>query len=237
MAGAGVVGGDLAEDPVGEPGQHIAEHQRDEDRYPAEEAADADHDADRDQHGDQRYPLVLGPVDVRHDRRQVEADQQHHGAGDGRWQDGVDHLGSEEVDQDTDGQQDDSGDQDGAGDVLVVAALGADRGHTADEARRGAQVAGDLVLDDQQEADRGDAAHHDGQLWVQAHDQREDEGGAEHGDHVLRAEAHGAGPGQAFVGTDDRARWWCLAFVYDPPAQCHGRDCSHAVTPVTSTAG
>src|SRR3712207_7353894 len=50
---------------------------------------------------------------------------------------------------------------------------------------RSAQVAGYAVLDDQQEQDRRDAAHHDRQVRVQAHDQREDEGGAEHGHHVL----------------------------------------------------
>ncbi len=58
---------------------------------------------------------------------------------------------------------------------------------------------GYLALHDQQEDDRRDAAHHDREVGVETHDQREDEGRAEHGEHVLRTDPDGPGPGQALV--------------------------------------
>ena len=102
--------------------------------------------------------------------------------------------------------EDQAGDQDRAGDVGRVAALGPDRGDRGDERRRGADVARDAVLDDEQEQDRGDAGHQHGQVGVQAHDRREDERGPEHRDDVLGAEADHARRGQPLVGPHDLAR-------------------------------
>ena len=161
----------------------------------AEEAAQRQRGDDDERHRRQRHPLVLRPVDAGGDRGQVEADQHDHRAGDGRRQHLVDHLDAGEVDQQADEGEDDAGDQDRADDVGVESPpCGADRDDAADERGAGAQVAGHLPLHDEQEEDRRDPAHHDREVGVQAHDEREDEGRAEHGDDVLRTDADRARP-------------------------------------------
>ena len=125
---------------------------------------------------------------------EVEADQHDHRAGDRRRQHGVDDAGPEEVDRDTDQKQHQAAHQDGAGHGRGVTALCPNGCDTADERRAGAEVAGDLALDDQQEADRRDTAHHDRQLGVQSHEQREDEGCTEHRHDVLGTQTSGLGP-------------------------------------------
>ena len=52
------------------------------------------------------------------------------------------------------------------------------------------------VVDDQQEHDRADAGEHDRQVRVKTHHQREDEGRAEHRDDVLGAQTSGLAPAQ-----------------------------------------
>jgi hypothetical protein len=81
--------------------------------------------------------------------------------------------------------------------------LGADRGDGADEGCRRPEIGGDLSVDDEQEDDRRDAAHHDRELRVEPHEQREDEGRAEHRDDMLGAEPDGLAPAEALVGSDD----------------------------------
>src|SRR5680860_704201 len=99
------------------------------------------------------------------------------------------------------------------------ALLRVDRQRSADEGGAGAQVAGHLSLDDQKERDRGDAAHHDRTLRVEAHDDREDESCAEHGDYVLRPETDGPAPGQPLVGRNGGAGRWCPSAVNDLPGK------------------
>jgi hypothetical protein len=163
--------------------------------------------------------MVLRPVDARHHGREVEADQHDDGAGDDRRQHGVDQPAAEEVDDDPHDHQDYPGDEDGTGDVRGVPALGADGDDAADERRRRAEVARHLPLDDEQEADGRDPAHHDGELRVEPHDDREDEGRSEHRDHVLRAQTDGPGPGEPFVRADDGAGGRRLSIVDDAPAE------------------
>ena len=102
-----------------------------------------------------------------------------------------------------------------------VAALRADGGHAADERGAGAEIARHLALHDEQEEDRGDPAHHDRELRVQAHDEGEDEGGAEHRDDVLGAEADGAPPAQSLVGRDDLARGQGPSVAVELPTDGH----------------
>ena len=64
--------------------------------------------------------------------------------------------------------------------------------------------------------------HHDRQVRVQPHHQREHERRAEHRDDVLRAEARGAPPGEALVRSHDLAGRRGLAVVDDLPAERHG---------------
>ena len=191
--------GDLAADRVEQPGEQVAEDQAQQDGDAGPEAAQHQRADDDEGHRGRRDPLVLRPVDVGDDRGQVEPDQHDDRAGDGRRQDAVHHARAEEVDDQADERQDDAGDQDRADDVGRVAALRADRDDAADERGAGAQVARDLPVHDQQEDDRRDPAHHDREVRVQAHDDREDEGRAEHGDDVLRADADGARPRQPLV--------------------------------------
>ena len=219
LAGGRVEGGDRPEDPVEQPRQDVAEDQAEEHRDPPQEAAEADRHRHHRDHGEQRHPLVLGPVDVGHHRGQVEADQHHDRPGDHRRQHRVDDPRAGQLDEQAAQGQDHAGDQDGPGHLGRVAALGADGHHRADERRRGAQVARHLVLHDEQEADRGDAAHHDRELGVEAHHDREDEGRAEHRDHVLGAEADRPRPRQPLVGPDHRPRGRRLAVVDHAPAE------------------
>jgi hypothetical protein len=218
LAGCGVEGRDLAEDLVEDPGEDVPENQGKEDRDTADEPTEGHGADDREGHDQQRHPLVLRPVDVGDDRSQVEPDQHDDCTGDDRRQDAVQDARPEVVDEHAHQSQDEAGDQDRPGDLRRVAALGADRGDAADERGGRAEVAGDSALHDQQEADRGDAAHHDRELGVEPHDDREHEGGPEHRDHVLGTEACGPAPGQPLVRGDDvvRARG-ASALVQSPP--------------------
>ena len=197
-------------------------------------ASEADDD---ERHRGQGDPLVLRPVDAGGDRGQVEPDQHDHRAGDGRGQHLVHDADAGEVDEQADEGQDDAGDQDRADDVAGVTAVGADRDHATDEGGAGAQVAGHLALHDEQEEDRRDPAHHDREVRVQAHDQREDEGRAEHGDHVLRADADGARPGQPLVRGHRLAQRRGLAVPVELPAERHLSASLDVLRPTRSGAG
>src|SRR3712207_4304441 len=105
--------------------------------------------------------------------------------------------------------------------VAGLSAVGPDRGHAADEGGAGAQVARYPVLHNQQEDDRRDAAHHDREVRVQTHDEREDEGRPEHGHHVLRADPCRARPGEAFVGGDGLSERGRLAVPVELPPERH----------------
>ena len=213
--------GDRAEGEVGEPRDGVAEDQRQEDRDPGPEAGQQHRGDHHEGGGGQGDPLVLGPVDLRDDRGEVEADQHHDGAGDGGGQDGLEPAGAREVHGEPDQGEHDAGDHDRAGHVRGVAALQADRGDTGDERGAGAEVARHPIVDDQQEHDRGDAREEDREVGVEAHHDREDEGGAEHGDHVLGAEPDGARPAQPLHRADSLAGRRRLAVVDDLPLE-HG---------------
>ena len=204
---------------VEDPGQHVAEHQPEEDGDPAEEAAQAHRHQDDGRHHDQGDPLVLRPVDVGDDRREVEADQHHHGAGDDRRQHRVQTARAHEVDQHADRGEHHTGDEHGTGDVGGVATLGVDRRSAPDEGCRRTEIAGHLALHDEQEHDRRDPAHHDRQLGVESHQQREHERRAEHGDHVLGAQPSGTSPGEPLVRGHRLTRWWGPAPVHDCPSE------------------
>ena len=100
-----------------------------------------------------------------------------------------------------------------------VTALRADGDDAADERGGGAEVARHAAIDDQQEADRRDAAHHDRELGVETHDQREDERRAEHGHDVLCTEADRSRPGEPFVRADHIPRRGCLSAVDNAPTK------------------
>ena len=92
LAGAVVVGGDLAEDLVGRP-RRARSRRSGRGRCAMRPTKPAQrHRAARTTNGhrEQRDPLVLRPVDVGDDRRQVEADQHDDRAGDDRREDPVD---------------------------------------------------------------------------------------------------------------------------------------------------
>ena len=183
------------EDAVEEPGHQVAEDQRQEDRDARPEAREQHGGEHHERRGQQRDPLVLGPVDAGDDRRQVEADQHDDRAGDGGRQDLVDHAGNRRSGRARrPAASTMPADHDRAGDVGGVTALRADRRDAGDERGAGAEVAGHPVVADQQEQDRADSREHDGEVGVEPHHQREDEGGAEHGDHVLGAEPDGLAP-------------------------------------------
>jgi hypothetical protein len=93
------------------------------------------------------------------------------------------------VDDHTDDGEHHARHEDRPDDVGGVTAGRSDGEHTADERGARAQVAGHLPLHDEQEDDRRDAAHHDREVGVEPHDDREDECRAEHGDDVLGADA------------------------------------------------
>ena len=215
--------GDRAGGDVEQPGEQVAEDQAQEDGDAGPEAAQQQGGDDDEGHRGQRHPLVLRPVDAGHDRSQVEADQQHHGTGDRGRQDAVQEPDPGDVDEHTHQGQDDAGHQDRADDVAVVTAGRADGDHASDEGRAGAQVARHLPAHHEQEDDRRDAAHHDREVRVQAHDQGEDEGRPEHGDDVLRADAHGERPGEPLVGGHRLAQRRGLAVPVELPAERHDR--------------
>ena len=228
-AAAGQRGRDLAEGQVGEPGEDVAEDQAEEDRDPAEEAAQADGHQDHDGHRQHGDPGVGRHVGLRRHRGEVEPDQHDHGAGDHRRQHRVDDVRAEEVDDQAHEGQHHTGDEDRPGDVHGPALLGVDRGGTAHERGRRAEVARDLVLHDQQEADRGDAAHHDGEVRAEPHDDREHERRTEHRDHVLGTETDRATPREPLVGRHRRTGRRGLALVDDLPTKSH--DCLPAPAP------
>ncbi len=216
-------GVDGVEEPVADPREQVAEDQGQEDRDPGDEALGHDGHDDEEGGGDQGDPLVLGPVDLGHHRREVEADQHHHGAGHSRRQDLVDDAGPREVDQYADEGQHDAGDHDRAGDVgRVTGRVGpADRGDAGHERGAGAEVARHGIGHDQQEHDRADAREHDGEVGVEPHHQREHERGAEHRDHVLGPDTHGLGPRESLVRCDRLPR----TRIYLLPAE-HRHDAS-----------
>ena len=154
-------------------------------------------------HRRQRDPLVLGPVDAGDDRGQVEADQHDDGTGDDRRQHLVQHRRAEEVDRHADERSTRPATRIAPVTSAESPPLGADRGDATDERGRGAEVARHLALHDEQERDGRDAAHHDGELRVEPHDEREDEGRAEHRDDVLGAEADGLAPREPLVRRHD----------------------------------
>jgi hypothetical protein len=196
---------DLAEHDVDQPGQDIAEHQTQEDGDPAQEPTEAHGHHHHRQRGDDRHPAVGRHVDVGGHPRQVEADQHDDRTGHHRGQHLVDDPDTGEVDQHPDECEHDSGDQDRAGHVGRAAGpalVGVDGGCAADERRRGPEVARHLAVDDQQEADRGDAAHQDGQVRVEPHQCREHERGPEHRHDVLGTEPDGLAPREALVRRD-----------------------------------
>src|SRR5258706_10362929 len=92
-------------------------------------------------------------------------------------------------------------------------------GHPTDERGGRAEIARHLTVDDEQEADGGDATHQDGQLWTEPHDDGEDERRAEHRDHVLGAQPDRPRPGQALIGADHLAGRRCLPAVDNPPTK------------------
>jgi hypothetical protein len=221
---AGAVGrGDLAEGRVQQDRQQVAEHQAEQDRDAGPEAPQQQRGDDDEGHRRQRHPLVLRPVDAGHDRCQVEADQQDDRAGDRRRQHRVQEADAGDVDEHTDQGQHDAGDQDRADDVGGVPAGGPDGDHAADERGAGAQVARHLPVDDEQEDDRRDPAHHDRQVGVEPHDDREDEGRAEHGHDVLGADADRPRPGQPLVRGHRLAQRWGLPVPVELPAERHER--------------
>ena len=69
--------------------------------------------------------------------------------------------------------------------------------------------------------DRRDTAHHDRELRVEPHDDREDERRAEHRDDVLRTQPDGPAPGQPLVGPDDVVRAGDAAVAVKLPTDCH----------------
>src|SRR5690606_35807847 len=103
-------------------------------------------------------------------------------------------------------REDEAGDEDRTGDLRGVTTLRADGGDTTDEGSGCPQVAGHLALDDEEEHHRRDTAHHDRELSVQPHDEREDERRTEHRDDVLSTKTDGLAPGETFMGGDDATR-------------------------------
>ncbi len=221
----------LAEDRVEDPRQQVAEDQAHEDRDPAEEALEPDGHQDHREHGEDRHPRVGRHVGLGGDRGEVEPDQHHNRTRHGGRQHLVDDLGAEVVDDHADDREDDAGDQDRSGDVsgttgAALTVVGVDSGGRADERRTGAEVAGHLALDDEQEADRRDATHHDSQVGVQAHDQREDERRPEHRHDVLGTEPDRLAPRQPLVRRDGLTGGRIDHFPLE-----HRRRCSHQPAP------
>lgn len=140
LGGATEDGVDLTHRLVEDPREQRAEDQREEDRDAADEALEGHGADDREEHRQQGDPLVLRPVDVGHDGREVEADEHDDGAGDDGRQHLVQHPGTDEVDRDADEREDESGDEDRAGDLRGVTALGTDGCDTTDEGGGRAEV-------------------------------------------------------------------------------------------------
>ena len=106
-----------------EPREHVAEEQGEQDGDPRPEARQQHRRTHHERGGEQRDPLVLRPVDAGDDRREVEADQHHDGAGHGRRQDLVDDARAREVHEHPDDAERETGDEDRAGDVGRVAVV------------------------------------------------------------------------------------------------------------------
>src|SRR3979411_3229729 len=83
------------------------------------------------------------------------------------------------------------------------------RGAPTDERGRRAEIARHPTVDDEQKADGGDAAHQDGQLGIEPHDDGKNKGRAEHRDHVLGTQPDRPRPGQPLIRTDHFPRWRC----------------------------
>ena len=90
---------------------------------------------------------------------------------------------------------------------ILFISLGCDKNLVDSEVMLGLLASrGYEMIDDEQEADRRDAAHHDRELRVQAHEDGEHERRPEHGDDVLHAQADRAIPGEPLVRRDDLVR-------------------------------
>ena len=113
------------------------------------------------------------------------------------------HLGTGGMDDDAAQEQRQADDEQCPGDVIGFATGGVDRCCHPWERRRGAQIAGHLVLGDEDEDQGCDAGHHHGQLGVEPHEDREDEGGPEHCHDVLGTEPNGTAPRESLVWCDD----------------------------------
>jgi hypothetical protein len=202
IAGTGGCG-DLPDGLVQHPGQHESEDQRQKNRNPGPEATEGDGGHDGEDHHGECDARILRPVDAGDDGGQVEADQHDHRAADDRRQHLAERPAAHEMHQHPHQGQRHAGHQDGAGDVRRRAAAGPDCHDRADKRRRRTQIGRDLVGHHQQENDRADPRHHDRQIGIQSHDEREDEGRPEHGDDVLGSDADCLRPGQPLVRPDD----------------------------------
>ena len=89
--------------------------------------------------------------------------------------------------------------------VGPLARVGGGGDHHADEGEARAQVAGHLAAGDEEEDQRADAAHEDGDVGIEPHEDGRQHRGAEHRDHVLHAHGRGLRPGQALVRRDHAA--------------------------------
>ena len=236
LAGACVQRGDGPGDEIEDPREHVAEDQREEDRDAAGKALEPDGHEDKYDHHRQRHPLVLGPVGVGHDGREVETEQHHHRAGDDGREDCGDHAAAHDVHDDAHHEQARSSDEHRAGDLCTGATLGADRGDGADKGDRGAEVAGDLPLDHGQEQEGAHAGEENRQLRVKAHDDREHECRPEHGHHVLGTDPDGARPAQPFHRCHDLAGLDVLAVAVDLP-RCSRCPTRHGYLPLLIWTG
>ncbi|MDG5974180.1 outer membrane receptor protein [Hydrogenophaga taeniospiralis CCUG 15921] len=198
---------------VGEHGVDDAgDDQAHEDQQALQHAA-AEHGHQR--HTDEGHALHPG-VEARgrhvldRDAGQVQADHRHHRAGDHRRHQAFDPARADGLHQRADQRVDDAAGDDAAerhADVGVGPRSGvaAGRDHHADEGEAGAEVARHLAAGHDEEDQRADAAHEDGDVGVEAHQDGGEHGGAEHGDQVLHAHHGRLRPGQALVGADDAA--------------------------------
>ena len=112
-----------------------------------------------------------------------------------------------------------AGDEDRAGDLAGVAALRADRRDTADERRRGAEVARHPALDDEQEAIVAMPLIMIASWGLSPMIEREDEGGAEHRHDVLRPSPTVLPHAEALVRGDDVVRSGEVAVSVQFPTQ------------------
>ena len=158
--------------------------------------------------------------------REIQANHCHHGTGDHWRHEALDPVGSDRLHDDTDQRAERPAGHDaaeGQADLLIHALSRISRGrnHHTDESEARAQVTRHPPTCDQEKDQGADAAHEDGNVRIETHQDRGQHGRTEHGDHMLYAHHGSHRPGQTLVGCNHTTLLKYLSVFLGPAEHRH----------------